>query len=93
MNDTPSTPPATVYVRRGRRLSLGGAVIIALLVSALGGAVVALLAGVTAVGGVVYFAVTAAFLVGVPLAAVIALVDALRERRRVMQREHRTVAE
>lgn len=71
-----------LYVRRGRSLGLGGWVVIALVVTAIAGCVVALVSGQTALGSVVYLAATTAFFVGLPLAGVIALVDLVLERRR-----------
>lgn len=81
--DQPSPADGRVlYVRSGRSLSLGGWVVIALALSAIAGAVLALVTGETALGSIVYLAVTAVMFLGLPLAGIIALVDLVLERRR-----------
>ncbi|EWS81924.1 hypothetical protein [Brachybacterium phenoliresistens] len=77
-----STPEGTVILVRRRRMpSLGFWVLGCMLLAALAGAVVAYVVEVRYLAGMVYFAVTGAVFFGLPLAALAALVDALRHRR------------
>lgn len=76
------TPGGTVILVRRRRMpSLGFWVLGCMLLAALVGAVVAYVVDVRYLAGMVYFAVTSAVFFGLPLAALAALVDALRHRR------------
>lgn len=80
--EDPFTPEGTVILVRRRRMpSLGFWVLGCMLLAALVGAVVAYVVDVRYLAGMVYFAVTSAVFFGLPLAALAALVDALRHRR------------
>ena len=80
--DTDEDGAQVLLVRRRRTPALGFWVLLALAVAFLGGTVVAWLAEVRAPAGMLYFGVTAAVMVGLPLAALAALVDAIADRRR-----------
>lgn len=80
--EAPEDTGTTVYVRRGRTPTLGLWVVLALAVPAVAALLVAPLFDFTDLGGVVSFALVAAVVVGLPLAALAALVDALRHRDR-----------
>lgn len=76
------TPEGTVILVRRRRMpSLAFWVLGSMLLAALAGVVVALVADVGYLAGIAYFAVTSAVFFGLPLAAFAALIDALRHRR------------
>lgn len=87
--DTELTPAAerpadegqVLLVRRRRVPALGFWVTLALALSFVGGVVLAWTTSVRDVSGLLYFGVTAIFLVGLPLAAVAAVVDSLTHRR------------
>lgn len=78
----PARDGRVVLVRRRRVPALGFWVLLAVLVSAVIGAGIAWFAGVHHLTGILYFAVTAIFLIGGPLALVAAIVDAILDRRR-----------
>ncbi|PWH07716.1 hypothetical protein DEO23_03615 [Brachybacterium endophyticum] len=74
-----------LYVRRRRVPTLGFWVTLSIIVGLLAGAVTALITRVDSAGGVIYFAVTGAVFIGLPLALIAAVVDAVihrGERRR-----------
>jgi hypothetical protein len=72
----------TLYVRRGRTPALGFWVLLSILVGAVVGLIVAFVSGAGDLGGIAMFLAYGAMFVGIPLAAIAALVDALRHRRR-----------
>jgi hypothetical protein len=76
------TEGTAVYVRRRRAPTLGFWVILALVVGVLAGAVTALVTRVDDLGGVIYFAVTGAVFVGLPLALIAAIIDSVTHRPR-----------
>lgn len=78
-----------VYVRRGRTPTLGFWVVLALLISFFGGALGAVLLGVLNLAALMNAALLTTVVVGIPVAGVITLVDALRERRRRGSRPRR----
>lgn len=71
-----------LLVRRRRVPALGFWVALVLVVPFLAGMVVAWVVDVRTLTGMLYFGVTAALLIGFPLALVAAVVDAVLERRR-----------
>lgn len=82
----PATAPAddgqVLLVRRRRTPALGLWVLLALAVPFLIGMIVAWSVEVRHLTGMLYFGVTAAVLIGFPLAMVAAIVDAVLHRRR-----------
>ena len=83
--DATEQPPeqeasTSLYVRRGRTPALGFWVALSLAVPTVAGLLVGPLVGVTVPSQMVQFALTAALFVGLPLAALAALIDALRHR-------------
>lgn len=79
---TPATAGTSVYVRRGRTPTLGFWVAIALAVPAVLALLSAPFFDFVDLGGVVNFVLMAVVFVGLPLAAVVAAVDAYRHRER-----------
>ena len=77
----------SVMVRRGRKPTLGMWVVLSLVVGALVGVIVALLAHVSDLSTTLYFAATGVFFVGLPIAAVFGIADSIRAGRQ--EREHR----
>jgi len=71
-----------LLVRRRRVPALGFWVALVLVIPFLAGMVVAWVVDVRTLTGMLYFGVTAALLIGFPLALVAAVVDAVLERRR-----------
>lgn len=71
-----------VYVRRGRTPTLAFWVVLALLISFFAGALGAVLLGALDLPAVFSAALLAVVVIGLPIAAVIAGVDALRQRGR-----------
>ncbi|MCT1774809.1 hypothetical protein [Brachybacterium sp. p3-SID957] len=72
----------TVYVRGRRTPTLAFWVVLALVVPAVVALIAAPLLGVGGAGGILAFAFIAVLSIGVPLAALAALVDLILERRR-----------
>ena len=79
---TPTAAGTSVYVRRGRTPTLGFWVAIALAVPAVLALLSAPFFDFVDLGGVVNFVLIAVVFVGLPLAAVVAAVDAYRHRER-----------
>ncbi|UEJ82222.1 hypothetical protein Bra3105_15470 [Brachybacterium halotolerans subsp. kimchii] len=79
---SPAREPETtaVYVRRRRVPTLAFWVTLAILVGLVAGAITAFVTGVGDVGGILYFAVTGGVFVGLPLALIAAIVDAVAHR-------------
>lgn len=72
----------TVYVRKRRSPTLAFWVMLAIVVPAIAGLLVAPFLGLTSAGGLLTFAFIAVLSIGVPLAALAALVDLILDRRR-----------
>lgn len=80
--EVPEVPEGTVLlVRRRRTPTLGFWVLVSMVLAALVGVGIALAVGVVHLAGLLYFAVTAAVFIGLPLAAGFSFWDALRHRR------------
>lgn len=77
---TPAAETTAVYVRRRRVPTLAFWVTLAILVGLVAGAITALVTGVGDIGGILYFAVAGGVFVGLPLALVAAIVDAVAHR-------------
>ena len=71
-----------VYVRRGRTPTLGFWVAIAIALPVLAGLVIAPLLGIGTLNGILNFMLVAGVFVGLPLAAIVCFVDAMRQRSR-----------
>lgn len=79
-DERPESEGTTLYVRRGRTPTLGFWVALAIVLPALGALLSAPLFDFADLSGVLNFMLMAAFFVGLPLAAIAALVDSLRHR-------------
>lgn len=82
----PAETGTAVYVRRGRTPALGLWVVLALALGAVLGLVVGAVTGVNYLAGLAYFALCGAMFIGLPLAAIAALLDAIRARRLTARR-------
>lgn len=69
---------AVVLVRRSRKLSLGGWIVVCLALGIVAGIVTALVAGVNDLSTILYFGATGLFFVGLPLGAIAGIVDGIR---------------
>lgn len=78
----PSPDGEVLLVRRRRTPALGFWVLLALLVAFIGGMVTAWVVDIRYLTGMLYFGVTAAVLIGAPLALLAAIIDAVLDRRR-----------
>lgn len=76
------TGDVAVYVRRGRTPTLGFWVAIAIALPVVAGLVIAPLLGIGTLNGILNFMLVAGVFVGLPLAAIVCLVDAMRQRSR-----------
>ena len=77
-----SAGDVAVYVRRGRTPTLGFWVAIAIALPVLAGLVIAPLLGIGTLNGILNFMLVAGVFVGLPLAAIVCFVDAMRQRSR-----------
>lgn len=84
--DRPESDATSVYVRRGRTPTLGFWVALALVVPAAAALLAAPFFQFQDLSSVLNFMLVAAVFVGLPLAAIAALVDALRHRDRKRRR-------
>lgn len=76
----PAPETTAVYVRRRRVPTLAFWVALAIFVGLVAGAITALVTGVGDIGSILYFAVTGGVFVGLPLALIAAIVDAVKHR-------------
>lgn len=81
-----SVQPTALFVRRERRMNLGGWVVLALVVGALTGLVWGMFRGVFEIAPLLIAALYGVIFVGVGLALVAVIVDWVLERRRVKQK-------
>lgn len=76
----PAPAPTSIYVRRGRTPTLGFWVAIAIALPAVAALISAPFFDFADLGGVLNFVLLAAVMVGLPLAAVAAVIDSVRNR-------------